>query len=414
MTTILLFLFIFNVPLKGLPVGTAAIVSFFLLAERLLRSKEFLIDARPVYTIGLFIVSLGGYYTFMTFLYGKNDFSFIHLIIKNLVIIPIGAYLLIERISQNKYALSPIAMFKTINYAFIIQGTIIIASLTVPQIREFFHALNAHEYFATVSARYGYFRALGFAYSVTYDLSVAFAISLFLLFYLWQHKQIGLFSGAFVLCIYFVSLAVSGRTGLVISTFLIGGSVIWYGRNLVRGKLNRRLFNTSLLSLTAIFVGIVISFLASPRIIDFILKPILLFTSGQLRETGSFALTFQALEWPETIPLLLFGAGQYLGTTDGWRYYGNTDIGYLRLLHVLGICGILILYGNIFRLSYQILHRFKKVNLPSYGWMWIAILVSGLLVDIKGHFTFNHYFLSFLFLFYFCSFKLVKDMQKDG
>ena len=143
-------------------------------------------------TIGLFIVSLGGYYTFMTFLYGKNDFSFIHLIIKNLVIIPIGAYLLIERISQNKYELSPIAMFKTINYAFIIQGTIIIASLTVPQIREFFHALNAHEYFATVSARYGYFRALGFAYSVTYDLSVAFAISLFTIL-LWQHKQIAFF-----------------------------------------------------------------------------------------------------------------------------------------------------------------------------------------------------------------------------
>ena len=76
----------------------------------------------------------------------------------------------------------------------------------------------------------------------------------------------------------------SGRTGLVISTFLIGGSVIWYGRNLVRGKLNRRLFNTSLLSLTAIFVGIVISFLASPRIIDFILKPILLFLADNFEK----------------------------------------------------------------------------------------------------------------------------------
>ena len=401
-------------PLKGVPLGTAAIVSLFLLAEKLFRSKEFLIDARAVYTIGLFIVSLGGYYTVLTFLYGKYDLSFIHLIIKNLIIIPIGAYLLIERISRNRHELLPIAMFKNINYAFIIQATIIIASLTVPQIREFFHALNAHEYFATVSARYGYFRALGFAYSVTYDLSVAFAFCLFLLFYLWQQKHIQLFAGAIVLCIYFVSLAVSGRTGLVISTLLIGGSLIWYGRDLVRGRLNRRLFNTSLLSLTAIFAGIVIAFLASPRIIDFILKPIALFASGQLRETGSFALTFQGLEWPETVPLMFFGAGQYLGSTDGWRYYGNTDIGYLRLLHVLGICGILILYSNMFRLSYQILHRFKKVNLPSYGWIWIAILISGLLVDIKGHFTFNHYFLSFLFLFYFCSLKLVKDMQQDG
>ena len=401
---ILYFLLIFNIPFNGVPIGTSSVATLLMLSFLIIRKRILVKHCVPLIPVFFYLLALALYFLVLTIMAGEYDLSFLKLTLKNLLILPIGALCLViyEFNSSKEGGFNN--LLRRLEFAFFAQALIILFSFSFPSFRDFVHSLVVHDYFAQVSSRYGGFRGLGLAYSVTYDLSVSFAIALLIGWYLWfGMKEMSLPKFVSLSCLFIFCILISGRSGIVcIAIFAVFGLCV-VSLSLIRGTISKDVLKMFVVCFCIIVSLSVLTFQMFPNVGAFVIKPVELLLSGDVTKVGSLAKTFSNLLLPSDLVGQLFGSGRYTNLSGEWRYYGDTDVGYLRWLHVLGVVGSLIVYGGVIYFSWIIYHNLRLCGRRGLAYIWLMILFAGLTIDLKGQFIFNHFFLCFLWLFYFAS-----------
>jgi hypothetical protein len=81
---------------------------------------------------------------------------------------------------------------------------------------------------------------------------------------------------------------------------------------------------------------------------------------------------------PENLKTWFIGDGKFLINDDIYKQYGHTDAGYMRMLLLMGMPGI-ILYLFI---NFSILNELKKRE-KCLRWLWISCFVLDLVFFLK-------------------------------
>ena len=195
---------------------------------------------------------------------------------------------------------------------------------------------------------------MGFSSDVTYGFSVQLSFGLLLttiLFYLKQKVLISYFI-IYSIILFAIFTARSGLLGFLLSVFLM---IIITLRNLKVSQLKILIKYFLLFLITSIFGSISIYLFFDDRLINILLGFTFEYFTNYL-STGSLSTsssnhTLSMFYMPNT-STLLFGDARYM---DGIKYYGNTDVGYLRYILYFGIFPSLLIYLFFLYIFYSLI-----------------------------------------------------------
>src|SRR5688572_44881 len=216
---IIVFLFIYNPPIRFLPMNTGIIIGgiFFLvyLVEFLIKidlSKKVFLN-RHVVILLLFIGAIIGYSFLIAMVSGSHDLQVFKSYLSFLLFYLPGAIGIIHLLKKHYNAIGILQLFVLV---MVIQSLIIVLMLASPGIKDFFFSfLRDAPIRADRSLLSGGFKFLGFSFGTTWDLSIVQSIGIMLIALLCKldKTQVNLKNALFFLMLS-LSVFVSGRTGI--------------------------------------------------------------------------------------------------------------------------------------------------------------------------------------------------------
>lgn len=412
---ILLFFFIYNVPFTFLPIATGKIVLVVSLLSLLISikgkffSKIFL--SPTIVGPFFFIVILVFYSLIINIVHYTSDFTMLYTYFIFLLEYFLGAFLflkLFNRISlQRKEDIVSVFIKVFITIA-VIQACLVYLMLFIPSFKEFSFSILRIDGLEDLNERYGGFRGLGYASSLTYDFAVLQSLVLLLIPYQVIHEK-----RVKVLVLYLLSyllitgsVLISGRTGMLgiaISLCLFLYFSISMNGRFFKLRLNfAKLWGLYLLLLVLLIIYY--NFLLNTNIkfyIENIIVPyafeafISYFETGTLETTSTNVL--REMYFPIDIKTFLIGDGHYVDPS-GIGFYMSTDAGYMRQILFYGILGSLLLYVFYYKLWYRVHKTNENKDLKL---VFSCLLLYLFIVHYKGDILMGGSFvIKFVILFY--------------
>lgn len=378
--TSMLFLFVFGVPFSFVSINSSKILIILLLLlfpfwgsfRFLVHTSTFVIS---VFSFLLFMCILSCAYTIF---HGTLDFS-------------VGYSYLIYAVEDFLGALLFISIFSCfsnidnlisgIYRICVLQAIIIILMLVNDSFRDFIFAItdtSATELFE----RYDGFRGTGLAGSLTYDLSVFLSVGFIFGIYLYISNISGVFYSAVTLILIFVSVLVTGRTGLIGVFF--GLLFLFHGAY----RFPIRILKLLLISLF-VFVAVIIFILSIDHSLHVLIyEKILPYAFEFAYSTNSTGLSTESSDELQkmyfSISQVTFwiGDGFWFNPSNG-TYYQNTDAGYMRHILFYGIFPSVLLYCFY---AYLFIHVIRFNQQLSRKLMYLLLFLLFFIVHYKGDF----------------------------
>jgi len=417
---LLLFLFIYNIPFVFLPVSTAKLVlaiSFFLFLVYFLIKKNGLNRLylnRRIMSPFLLVVLLI-FYSFATNVFhGTNDYTFIYTYSLFIIEYVLGAAIIIyliwkvEAEPRNKRPAIDIFLDSFILMC-VVQSILIYGMMFIQPFRDFSFSILESERRLEVFERYGGFRGLGYASTVTYDFAVLQSFALMLiarqLFFKtnFSKRQLWQYMIAYVLI--FGGVLVSGRTGFI----GVGMSFILMGLFSIRYRTSQLFFNKrvngvllvifTLLGVVWMFYGLFvdddIKTLIEEGVFNYAFEMITnLFETGSATTRSTERLS--TMYFPVPTSTLIFGDGVYF--YEGGGFYKSTDAGYMRQMLFYGVIGSFLLY--LFYIVLNLKINGSKVS-KEFKLLFFLLIVYMFIVQYKGDIMMGSPFcIKFIFIFY--------------
>jgi len=392
---IFLFLFIYNVPFRSVPLGTGKLISLisllFIFIKRYSNNK-YHINRNILYFLQLLVIMFS-YSLLISLVYNTLDFAIPKRYIEHVLEYFIGGIVIFYTFKTGQISCFSDFLLKIVNIQ-TVQACIIILMMVSGTFREVISGVMRTELFKNVNGQRGF----GLAGDVFYGLSVFQSLGLIsiavLLFN--NNKRLKLPTLALKYILITVSVILSSRTGylgLAISLVIIFYQTI---------KIKSFRFKTKNVKRAIWFLfGIVISSAASIAFILLIisdkLKKVLyvqilpwafemfinFHDKGNLETSSSNVL--KSMYFPVSVKTFFFGDGKYFNP-DG-SYYMHTDAGYMRMMLYYGVIGSLFHYLFILlvvRKTYLKLESLKTDGSLNLRIFFISLALYFFAVHIKG------------------------------
>jgi hypothetical protein len=380
---IFLFFFIFGPSIDFLPITTARLAwgAMFIFC-----AVKFLSGYKPRFTLlpwGLLIVifllsllsalSLG-----FNVLHGTSDYTlrnaYLGIVIESLI----GSLLYYFIFLKGK---SFFYFIKLVSAITLVQVFIIFVMLIDSSVREFIHSISINTAEALFE-RYGGFRGLGFAHSLTYDLAIFISISQILIFYnILINKEIkNVFLWVVIWLVLFLAIILTGRSGLL-GAFL---SLLLLFFAFTKYRAMKTLFYICLLFILTFYLLLTL-FYDNPvfqRIYNYGFELFINFSNEGSFSTRSSTTLLQRMYFFSDNNTFFFGDG-YWNNPFGDGYYMHTDAGFMRHVLFYGVFPSFLLY-LVYLYIFFTIARYNKNNI-----IFIIMVFSILLIFIAGQFKGN-------------------------
>lgn len=357
MRVLILFFFIYNPKLFGLPISSAKIVLLLSAAycffAKIQLPRRLTNLAFNSVAIGLMAILI---FATVIFIHGTGDYSLTYSFFIMLVEAYLGSLLLVllffQRTNLSEFSGFLVSMG-------VLQSFIIIAMLLIPDFREFIFLLT-DDRGRDVFERYGGFRGLGVSSSVAFDLSTSLCLSqLFLLHEYLTKKKFSVIKFLTFWTLMFFAIAITGRTGLIFS--ILGFLIL-----ILPMANSRKIFklNAYAVLLAAVLGSFIIT--EFERVLGDRYADITNYWMELFAEEGTQSVSnvMETVNIPD-LGTFIHGFGKYTFELGDPRY---TDVGYLRHFNYIGIFGLLMImlfylynYAEIFRtikVSSKVTRRF--------------------------------------------------------
>jgi hypothetical protein len=405
---LLLFVYIYNPPFKGLPVYPGfliSIVSFFILIAYLLVNKRTIYTVKNVspFILILFLIIFS---YFIVFLHGTGETSISKGYFLFLIAYLIGPNLILILLEKRNH-LNLVVVVNYIIWLAVIQSVIMLGMLAIPSFKSFiFNIQNSDRQFLHLES--GGFRMLGLAYGVVWDLGIVQSLSS--IFIVWlipktkSARKIWLLAIAYLLI--FASILMSGRTGFVgiLLSILLFFYNLLYGESLMKyRKFISRILIALIIILNLIYASLSpdIRELITEKVIPWAFEMFINSQEGNGAETQS-TNQLKDMYFDISTSTFLMGDGYYRDPNDSAAYYMGTDAGYMRQILFYGIFGSLVLYSFYFFIFKNMLLKSLKMYDSSTAVMMFLIAFYFFFAHIKGDvFMGGDMPLRILFLLYF-------------
>lgn len=387
----LLFIYIYNPPLKFLPVYPSfiiSLISFFLLGAHLILFNRSLYSFKSILPFLLILVLLF-FSLIIVFIHGTYETSIAKGYFLFLIAYVLGPYLIIY-ILKKRNELNLSTIFKYLIIVSVIQSIIMFLMLLLPNLKEFLFDIQKDDR-QLLHLESGGFRMLGFAYGVVWDLG--FVQSLSAIFIVWliprvkSRNEIWFLSLAYI--IIFFSILLSGRTGFL-GIFI---SLIILFHNLVSNVVvipNIRKFLVSIIILLLVTFNLIFASLSTDfkelfidKIAPWAFEMFINNQEGNGFETNS-SNNLKEMYFNVPLGTFLIGDGYYADPQDKSLYYLGTDAGYMRQLLFYGIIGSSILYFFYLLIFYKLIKSIIKYVDKSTALMFLLIGLYYFFSHIKG------------------------------
>ncbi|MCS3672010.1 hypothetical protein GGQ21_002680 [Salinibacter ruber] len=349
---IILFLFIFGVPLTGFPLNTAKIsliiiTPLVLLNIRSRRALWRIIYSKASICVVLCIVFLVIYSAWWPTILGTGDFRLSYIYFIMLIERYLGAVLVISYAS--KFDIKIDGYIKIIIYVLIVQSAIILLMFLSEEVRTLLWSLNGRSDLKDISERYGSIRALGFAGGVTYTMSVILSCGVILIsFHGAKFGKRYWHVPAAVLLVF--AMLFSGRTGWLGVAIAIGLFFLVNGYERLFRSISSVILKFTPLLLVSLSIGYnylpqqVVNTIQND-LIPFAFEIFInLYSTGQL--TASSLEATQEMYFPITEWTFWFGDARWKSLPGAsYRHYRLTDSGYMHHVLFYGALGSIVFYG---------------------------------------------------------------------
>lgn len=418
---IISFLFIFNPPLRFIPINIGLLIGyvcafallFRYLKQVLLAKWNILIHKRFLRLITIIISLI--IYSFLIALVNVGDFQVSKVYLLFLICYFPGSYFLISKLQLSRFDQLLFFIVKLC----VAQAIIIILMFVFTPFKLLIYSLLSDGITRiTLNLSSGGFRFLGLSFGTTWDLSFAESIGCILYTYLFRilgAKVINIWTiTGYLLC--FIAVFISGRTGLI-------GVLMSLILLLIPAKGKRQ--STILIKFTGISIlTVAIGIFSFASILDdetsqLIEKNLIpwateFFNSdGKKFETNSSNELMDMYYLP-SIKTILIGDGYYRNPRDPTLYYNNVDAGYMRHLLFYGLPGVIavvVFYICFLRDSWLMQRQFMKDRLTDA--FWLILITYVLIGHVKGDlFIGADVIVRILCLLYFCTYYCFKNNER--
>lgn len=341
---VFLFLFIFGPSVDFLPVTTARLVwgvMFLYVAVKLFsRLKDRYVVPNSLSIVIFILLLLSIISLSFNIIHGTNDYTLRNAYLGILVESLFGSLLFYYIFLKGKDFFYFIKLIASVAF---MQSLIIIIMLLDSSFREFIFNISIGTQ-ESLFDRYGGFRGLGFAHSVTYDLAIFLSIALiFINYYVVScNMKISVLAWVVVYAVIVIATLLTGRSGwlgILFSLFIIIFSIKKYSSI-------KYIFSLSVF--VSFFSFVLFSvFYQDPvfqRVYGYAFEMFInLFYSGAL-STGSSDVLLKQMYFFPSDSTFWFGDGYWVNPF-GDGYYMHTDAGFMRHILFYGIFPSIILYG---------------------------------------------------------------------
>ena len=271
----------------------------------------------------------------------------------------------------------------------IVQAVLAILAFVIPSLQEFF-IQRLIDYGYEVSLReLSAYRMYGFALSLTsYS---AFYLAVMACAALYYYIATGRISYIIKMGLLIFAAVINARTGAII--FLAGAVVIFFYRR--EKKKDHFAWKLLFLVLLALCVPFAVSLISkgNEETLQWLTSGYedieQLFRGSKGGTTSTFYYYSRFWKFPTNILTFLFGNGcQMMGSTARIKYQFTTDVGFVNDLWKWGVFGALALYFAFFWLI-LFKCRSNAANSPVEKYLRGMLLVSFLVINLKGYFFVN-------------------------
>ncbi|MGF7482751.1 hypothetical protein [Providencia sp. SP181] len=405
---ILLFLFIFNIPIysfigSGYVSAAISLLILIIVPGYFKNLTELMKDKVVFITLIIYLMFLLSTISSTTF-HNVYDFtiqktiingalSFISSIIFSALFY---SYFKNKKIERNFY------------FVLLIQSVIIILMLVSPEIRDIIQSKIRSDEDIERMAIYGGVRGLGLSDSVAFGLAATMGLLGYIfVFYLKSIKAWSIYKIIiFLMC--FIAALSAGRTSFL--GFALGISMVIF-----QSITPKTIFTYIKYSLLTLLVCIIIYFILInlPSIGSTIqsysayaFQPIINYIEHGSVSVSSTERLQSMYFLPDNATTIFFGDGKY--TNSDGTYYMHTDTGYMRFMLYFGALGSLIPYTAFLYFLYYSATRIKEKN----NSFFIGIIILSFIYHYKGEIVFfNVNYMKVIFLFS-LSYILINKMER--
>ncbi len=393
--TLMVFLFIFNVPFIFLPFGTGKIFSILgfliLFVHAILRRRIIFLGNNDIRFFLRYSTLLFTGATIIAILYRTFDFKVSYAYFLFVIEHLLGTLSIVYFVDRfNKLNIDFI--LKRFISAIFIQAIIVILMLINEPFKfKIYSMLSIGDVLYNMSLRYDGIRGLGLATNTTYELSFVLSIGLIIIVYFINNAKTSkeIFKLAILYMMIMVATLIVARTGWIgvfISIYLmICGKIS--RTNFVVFSIKKVKFITiiicmSLLGIMALyFFGGEVLLNLQNKVLPFVFEFFINLFSEKSFETVSTNV-LKEMYFGVPLKTFLFGDGRYINE-NGVGYYMGTDGGYMRHMLYSGMFSV-ILYIFYYKMFNRIKNNLKTLNNEILAFSVNLIGLYYFLVHIKG------------------------------
>lgn len=396
---LLLFLFIFNIPIYGI-LGSGYISAMIVFLTITTRS-DYLSVLTKILKNKVIITTISIYFLFLfisitsTILHQEYDFSIQKTVVNNLIAFLSSIFFASLFISYFKFKKIDIVFYNILIY----QSILILIMMVSPDIRELIQSYIRTEEEVEYMSGYGGVRGLGVSGSMAFGLAATMGLLGYMFIFYINNSNNSSIYNVFLFFICFIASLSAGRTSFL--GFALGLLILTlYSISL---KLTIKILKYSVITIiTGMIIYIIL--INTPSISQTIEKysayafqPIINYLEyGSLSVTSTEKLQDMYF-LPEDTSTIFFGDGKY--TTDNGYYYMSTDAGYMRFMLYFGILGSLIPYLGFLYFCFYTMNRTKS-NIQKNKWFFWGIILLSFIYHYKGEIVFfNVSYMKIIFTF---------------
>ena len=389
MVSILYFLYLYAIPIKGLPINSSKCICLILIIiNGYYWMKDYKMDVNKIkyeYPLILFIIGGISFSCILSIVHKTYQFNIAYAYFLLLFEDLFGTLLFFNYMNHSK---NKQCFFDVFILSCFLQSLLIIAMYMSEDFRFWgYEFMGVDRYY--LNQRYGGFRGLGFSGSVTYDLSTIQSVALnMIILKLFTCSRKSLIKYIVYFPFILFSVFVSGRTGFIgigITLLLLIYAII------VKKNTNNYLLIIilSFEILSIYMVGAIVTPINIKESLDKVFAfAFELFNNLIQNKQFTTASTeiLKKMYWMPSLITLLVGDGYYLNPLNLSQYYMGTDVGYMRHLLYYGIMGSMFLYGFYFVLFKRMLYLTKRYY-SKVIFYWVAgLMIYYFMVHGKGDF----------------------------
>lgn len=409
-TQVLLFLYLYSIPLKGLPFGIGTRIVFSICGLLIVVFGLFSLRIKFNFiSINRFLLSLLSFILLLVitiytscFINSTNDTSLIRISFSYLLTI-LSVYFFYRMISNLFPKRFFLSLLNMIVICSVIQVSTALLMFVSPDFKELIISMiDPKDFLIEEILLFSNFRLIGLG-SNPFVTGFTNGFSLILLSFLIKKNQ-----NRKLLMIYIVSFLLILVVGSMIArTTMIGGFIsicnlmLWI-KPVNKINLNKLVLNILMYSSLIFFLLIFIRSLDSGFVskindsFEYGFEALYNIKSGHGAQTESTNELKEMYFFPEKLSTYMIGDGYYADPYNALSYYMHTDAGYIRLLYYIG------LFGLSFYLAIQILpigyvyFNSQEKHLKQFC---LLLMIFFLLLMIKG--VTDLFFLSYLIMYFF-------------